>query len=836
MRLVPKELDKLAISQLGLLAQRRLARGVKLNHSEACALIANNLQELIRDGNHTVADLMSLGATMLGRRHVLPSVCSTLTEVMVEGTFPTGTYLVTVHHPISSDDGDLAKALYGSFLPVPDISAFALPDSQEYEAERQPGAVVVVKGRVVLNQGRKRVSLKVTSKGDRPIQIGSHYHFIETNPQLEFDRGKAYGYRLDIAAGTSVRFEPGDTKTVTLVEIGGDKIIRGGNHLATGKVDMSRVDHIVAKLQECGFAHSPEPIGDTAHISGFEMDRVAYATMFGPTVGDTVRLGFTDLWVKVERDLTSYGDECKFGGGKTLREGMGQATGVSDEVSLDLVIVNALIVDWTGIYKADIGVKDGFIVGIGKAGNPDVMEGISAANMIVGSCTDVIAGEGKIITAGGFDSHIHFICPQQVQEAIASGITTMLGGGTGPSAGTSATTCTPGKNYMRQMLQACDTLPVNFGITGKGNDSSPIALREQVVAGACGLKLHEDWGSTPSAIDSCLTVCDELDVQCLIHTDTLNESGFVEATIEAIKGRTIHTYHTEGAGGGHAPDIISVVEHGNVLPSSTNPTRPFTRNTLDEHLDMLMVCHHLSKNIPEDVAFAESRIRAETIAAEDVLHDLGAISMMSSDSQAMGRCGEVILRTWNTAHKNKVQRGTLKEDEGTGADNFRVKRYVSKYTINPSIAQGMGHIIGSVEVGKLADLVVWDPAWFGTKPTTIIKSGMIAYAQMGDPNASIPTVEPIIARPMFAPLVPSTSILFVSQTSLTSGAIASYDLKSRIEPVKNCRQVGKQDMKFNDVRPKMTVDPENYRVEADSVHATCEAATSLPLTQVAFVY
>ncbi|OWO98853.1 hypothetical protein B2J93_7115 [Marssonina coronariae] len=779
---------------------------------------------------------MSLGATMLGRRHVLPSVCSTLTEVMVEGTFPTGTYLVTVHHPISSDDGDLAKALYGSFLPVPDISAFALPDSQEYEAERQPGAVVVVKGRVVLNQGRKRVSLKVTSKGDRPIQIGSHYHFIETNPQLEFDRGKAYGYRLDIAAGTSVRFEPGDTKTVTLVEIGGDKIIRGGNHLATGKVDMSRVDHIVAKLQECGFAHSPEPIGDTAHISGFEMDRVAYATMFGPTVGDTVRLGFTDLWVKVERDLTSYGDECKFGGGKTLREGMGQATGVSDEVSLDLVIVNALIVDWTGIYKADIGVKDGFIVGIGKAGNPDVMEGISAANMIVGSCTDVIAGEGKIITAGGFDSHIHFICPQQVQEAIASGITTMLGGGTGPSAGTSATTCTPGKNYMRQMLQACDTLPVNFGITGKGNDSSPIALREQVVAGACGLKLHEDWGSTPSAIDSCLTVCDELDVQCLIHTDTLNESGFVEATIEAIKGRTIHTYHTEGAGGGHAPDIISVVEHGNVLPSSTNPTRPFTRNTLDEHLDMLMVCHHLSKNIPEDVAFAESRIRAETIAAEDVLHDLGAISMMSSDSQAMGRCGEVILRTWNTAHKNKVQRGTLKEDEGTGADNFRVKRYVSKYTINPSIAQGMGHIIGSVEVGKLADLVVWDPAWFGTKPTAIIKSGMIAYAQMGDPNASIPTVEPIIARPMFAPLVPSTSILFVSQTSLTSGAIASYDLKSRIEPVKNCRQVGKQDMKFNDVRPKMTVDPENYRVEADSVHATCEAATSLPLTQVAFVY
>jgi urease len=405
---------------------------------------------------------------------------------------------------------------------------------------------------------------------------------------------------------------------------------------------------------------------------------------------------------------------------------------------------------------------------------------------------------------------------------------------------------------MRQMLQACDTLPVNIGITGKGNDSSPLALREQVIAGACGLKLHEDWGTTPSAIDSCLTVCDELDVQCLIHTDTLNESGFVESTIAAFKNRAIHTYHTEGAGGGHAPDIISVVEHANVLPSSTNPTRPYTRNTLDEHLDMLMVCHHLSKNIPEDVAFAESRIRAETIAAEDVLHDLGAISMMSSDSQAMGRCGEVILRTWNTAHKNKVQRGTLKEDEGTGADNFRVKRYVSKYTVNPAIAQGMGHVIGSVEVGKLADLVVWDPAWFGTKPMTVIKSGLISYSQMvrppsfpfsthihttqGDPNASIPTVQPIISRPMFAPLVPQTSILFVSEASISSGTVASYNLKKRVEAVKGCRTIGKHDMKFNDVRPKMEVDPENYRVEADGVHMVCEAATSLPLTQGAFVY
>ena len=540
---------------------------------------------------------------------------------------------------------------------------------------------------------------------------------------------KAYGYLLDVAAGTSVRFEPGDTKTVTLVEMSGHRVIRGGNNVASGHIDISRADAITKKLQEGGFANTPEPAGDSAHIEPFSMTREAYLGMFGPTVGDIVRLGSTNLWIKVENDLTTYGDECKFGGGKTLREGMGQASGRSDADSLDTVISNALIVDWSGIYKADIGIKHGVIVGIGKAGNPDVMDGVDPA-MIVGSCTDVIAGEGSIITAGGLDTHIHFICPQQAFEAVSSGITTMLGGGTGPSAGTSATTCTPGKTHIRQMLQACDELPINFGITGKGNDSSPRPLQEQCVAGAAGLKLHEDWGTTPAAIDTCLSVCDEHDVQCLIHTDTLNESGFVEQTIAAFKGRTIHTYHTEGAGGGHAPDIISVVEHSNVLPSSTNPTRPYTRNTLDEHLDMLMVCHHLSKNIPEDVAFAESRIRAETIAAEDVLHDLGAISMMSSDSQAMGRCGEVILRTWNTAHKNKEQRGTLKEDDGTGADNFRVKRYISKYTINAAIAQGMSHILGSVEVGKLADLVLWKPANFGTKPSMVIKSGMISYSQM----------------------------------------------------------------------------------------------------------
>ena len=546
---------------------------------------------------------------------------------------------------------------------------------------------------------------------------------------MDFDRLKAYGTILDIAAGTSVRFEPGDTKTVTCVEIGGRRVIHGGNGIAPGSIDHSRSDEIKKNLQIGEFAHTPEPIGDNGHIDPFSMTREAYIGMFGPTVGDLIRLGATNLWVKVEKDLAHYGDECSFGGGKTLREGMGQASDRPDAESLDSVISNALIVDWSGVIKADIGIKNGVIVGIGKAGNPDVMEGVHPA-MIVGSCTDVIAGEGKIVTAGGLDTHIHFICPQQAYEAVTSGITTMLGGGTGPSTATNATTCTPGKTHLRQMLQACDELPLNFGITGKGNDSSPRALQEQCIAGAAGLKLHEDWGSTPAAIDACLSVCDEHDVQCLIHTDTLNESGFVEQTIKAFKNRTIHTYHTEGAGGGHAPDIISVVEHNNVLPSSTNPTRPYTRNTLDEHLDMLMVCHHLSKNIPEDVAFAESRIRAETIAAEDVLHDMGAISMMSSDSQAMGRCGEVILRTWNTAHKNKLQRGTLKEDEGTGADNFRVKRYISKYTINAAIAQGMSHVLGSVEVGKLADLVLWNPANFGTKPSMVIKSGMISYMQM----------------------------------------------------------------------------------------------------------
>ena len=856
-----RQIDKLAISQAGSLAQRRLARGVRLGHTETLALIACVLHELIRDGDRSVADLMALGTTLLGRRHVLPSVPHTLTELMVEGTFRMGTYLVTVHDPIASNDGDLARALYGSCIPVPSqeeqnkLFPWPPPDGvQAYSEAAAPGRLITTRSKVVLNEGRQRISLKVTSRGDRPIQVGSHYHFVEVNPRLEFDRLRARGYRLDIAAGTSVRFEPGDTKTVNLVLIAGKRIIRGGNGIATGQIDDDEVgSRILANLERGGFLHREEPDAGL-QIEPFTMQRESYVAMFGPTTGDTVRLGSTDLWVKVEKDLGVYGDECTFGGGKAIRDGMGQGVGLPDTECLDTVITNALIVDWTGIYKADIGIKDGMIAGIGKAGNPDVMAGVSP-DLFVGSCTDVIAGEGQIVTAGGFDSHIHFICPQQAHESIASGVTTLLGGGTGPSTGTNATTCTPGRNHMRTMLQACDSLPLNIGITGKGNDSDPAPLREQVSAGACGLKLHEDWGTTPAAIDSCLSVCDEEDIQCLIHTDTLNESGFVETTVAAFKGRTIHTYHTEGAGGGHAPDIISVVEHPNVLPSSTNPTRPFTQNTLDEHLDMLMVCHHLSRNIPEDVAFAESRIRAETIAAEDVLHDLGAISMMSSDSQAMGRCGEVILRTWNTAHKNKVQRGRLEDDSGTDADNTRVKRYISKYTINPAIAQGMGHLIGSVEVGKLADLVLWKPATFGTKPSQVIKGGVIAWSQMGDPNASIPTVEPVVMRPMFGTMVSHNSVAWVSRRSLD--AVGGYGLKKRVEAVKRCRDVGKKDMKWNDAMPRMKVDAERYvsdhapvppeeecadnrtlpqTVEADGELCTADPSSTLPLAQGAFLY
>jgi urease subunit alpha len=562
-----------------------------------------------------------------------------------------------------------------------------------------------------------------------------------------------------------------------------------------------------------------------------KIDRRHYGDLYGPTTGDRVRLGDTNLWATVERDLATYGDECVFGGGKVLRDRMGQAEGVTDDEVLDLVLTNALILDWSGVYKADIGVKRGRIVAIGKSGNPRVMRGVTPG-MLIGVCTEVIAAEGMIVTAGAIDSHVHFICPQLADEAIASGVTTLIGGGTGPATGTKATTCTPGARHLELMLQATDALPVNVGLTGKGNTSRSEGLIDQVRAGAIGLKLHEDWGSAPTAIDCCLGVADDEDVQVTIHTDTLNESGYVDDTIAAFRGRTIHAYHTEGAGGGHAPDIIRVCGEPNVLPSSTNPTRPYTVNTLDEHLDMLMVCHHLHREIPEDVAFAESRIRGETIAAEDLLHDMGAISMMSSDSQAMGRIGEVICRTWQTAHKMKEVRGELPSP--FPGDNLRIRRYLAKVTINPAIAHGIAHDVGSVEPGKWADLVVWRPEMFGARPELVLKGGLVAWAQMGDANASIPTPQPVVMRPMFAArgrAVAATSLAFVSQRAYEEGALAGLALGKRLSVVRGCRRVGKRDMRWNDALPKITVDPERYEVRADGELLRCEPARSVPLAR-----
>ena len=564
------------------------------------------------------------------------------------------------------------------------------------------------------------------------------------------------------------------------------------------------------------------------------MSRNAYADMFGPTTGDRIRLGDTELLIEVEHDHAIYGDEVKFGGGKVIRDGMGQSQRSSLE-TVDTVITNALIVDYWGIVKADVGIKGGRIAAIGKAGNPDTQEGV---NIVIGPGTEAIAGEGQILTAGGIDAHIHFICPQQIEEAMMSGITTMLGGGTGPATGTNATTCTPGPWHIARMLQSADGFPMNLGFMGKGNASLPEALTEQVRAGAMGLKLHEDWGTTPAAIDNCLDVADAMDVQVAIHTDTLNESGFVENTLAAFKGRTIHTFHTEGAGGGHAPDIIRACGLPNVLPSSTNPTRPYTVNTVDEHLDMLMVCHHLDPAIPEDVAFAESRIRRETIAAEDILHDLGAFSMIASDSQAMGRVGEVIIRTWQTAHKMKVQRGALAGDSDRN-DNQRVKRYIAKYTINPAIAHGLAAEVGSVEVGKLADLVLWKPAFFGAKPSMIIKGGAIAAAPMGDPNASIPTPQPVHYRPMFGAFggaLTATSVTFVSAAAVSEDIAGQLGLKKPVIAVKGTRSVKKSDMRLNDYCPEIEVDPETYQVRADGEHLTCEPADILPLAQRYFLF
>jgi len=563
------------------------------------------------------------------------------------------------------------------------------------------------------------------------------------------------------------------------------------------------------------------------------MSRAAYAQMFGPTVGDKVRLADTDLFIEVEKDFTTYGEEVKFGGGKVIRDGMGQSQLSRAEGAVDTVITNALILDHWGIVKADIGIKDGRIAAIGKAGNPDVQPKVT---IIVGPGTEVIAGEGMIVTAGGIDVHVHFICPQQIEEALYSGLTTMMGGGTGPAAGTTATTCTPGPWHIQRMLQAAEAFPMNLGIFGKGNASLAAGLVEQIEAGACGLKLHEDWGTTPAAIDRCLAVADDMDVQVLIHTDTLNESGFVESTVAAFKGRTIHTFHSEGAGGGHAPDIIKVCGEANVIPSSTSPTRPYTVNTLEEALDMVMVTHHLDSRIPEDVAFAESRIRKETIAAEDILHDLGAISIISSDSQAMGRVGEVILRTWQTADKMKKQFGRLAEEKSDN-DNFRVRRYVSKYTINPAIAQGISNYVGSIEVGKLADLSIWHPAFFGVKPAMVLKSGMIAAAIMGDPNASIPNPQPEYYRPMFGAFgraMTESSVTFVSQALLERGDVLG--LAKKLLPVKNTRNIGKHSMMLNSATPRMEVNPETYEVRADGRLLTCEPAKVLPMAQRYFLY
>ena len=564
------------------------------------------------------------------------------------------------------------------------------------------------------------------------------------------------------------------------------------------------------------------------------ISRQTYADIFGPTVGDRVRLGDSELFLEVEVDHTVYGDEVKFGGGKVIRDGMGQSQADST-IAMDLVITNALIVDYWGIVKADVGIKNGRIAAIGKAGNPDTQQNVT---IVIGPGTEIIAGEGQILTAGGVDSHIHFICPQQIEEALTSGVTTMIGGGTGPATGTNATTCTPGPWNIHTMLQSLDGFAMNFGLLGKGNASLPIALEEQVRAGAMGLKLHEDWGTTPAAIDCCLSIADQFDIQVSIHSDTLNESGFVEDTFAAIKGRTIHSYHTEGAGGGHAPDIIKACGLPNVLPSSTNPTLPYTINTVDEHLDMLMICHHLDSSIAEDIAFADSRIRRETIAAEDILHDLGAFSMVSSDSQAMGRVGEVIIRTWQTAHKMKVQRGSLAEDS-SGNDNFRIKRYIAKYTINPAISHGISHEVGSIEVGKLADLVLWNPAFFAVKPSLILKGGFIASAPMGDPNASIPTPQPVHYRPMFGSFgmtASATSMFFLPKVAVESGVPSILGLRKQIGVVKNTRNIGKKDLIHNDYLPQIEVDPQTYKVYADGLLLTCEPADILPFSQRYFLF
>lgn len=714
-----------------------------------------------------------------------------------------------------------------------------------FESPTDIGGYDIADGDIIINEGRPTIKLTVTNTGGRPIQIGSHYHFAEVNSALEFDRKLATGYRLNIISGTAIRFEPGQSRDIELVALAGKREVYGFRGDVMGALDSAEDKAASDNIQQ---ATQPS----TKKIS-----RRIYAEHFGPTTGDRVRLADTNLWLKVEKDLTTYGEEVKFGGGKVIRDGMGQGQEPDAKVA-DTVITNALIVDYTGIIKADIAIKDGRISAIGKAGNADIQPDVS---IHIGAGTEIIAGEGKILTAGGIDSHIHFIAPQQCETALMSGVTTMFGGGTGPAQGTLATTCTPGAYHIQMMLKALDDIPMNIGLLGKGNVSLPGPVAAQIEAGAVGLKLHEDWGTTPQAIDNCLTVADEYDVQVAIHSDTLNESGYLESTLDAFKERCIHTFHTEGAGGGHAPDILKAIGVPHVLPSSTNPTRPFTINTIDEHLDMLMVCHHLSPAIAEDVAFAESRIRQETIAAEDILHDLGAISMMSSDSQAMGRVGEVVIRTWQTADKMKGQRGHLAPDAAanseadaghvqfsdadyeTDNDNFRIKRYIAKYTINPALTHGIGDLVGSVEVGKWADLVLWSPAFFGVKPDCIIKGGLIAAAPMGDINASIPTPQPVHYRSMFgsyAKPVHETCITFVSKAAYAygdgTGIKDELGLNKIVKPVHSIRQIRKSDMRLNSYCPDMDINPETYEVRADGQLLTCEPASVLPMAQRYFLF
>ena len=695
------------------------------------------------------------------------------------------------------------------------------------------GEYIPTDGKIIANKGKKTIKLKVSNTGDRPIQVGSHTHFSETNKALEFDREKSLGFHLNVPSGTSVRFEPGDSKNVEVVEFGGTKTIFGFSGLVSGDLE-SKKQEAIKNINENNFKNITENV--EYESNPLEISRNRYVELFGPTVGDKVRLADTELVMEIEKDMIKYGDELVFGGGKSARDGLGQASGVLREESADLVITNAMIIDPVlGIIKADIGIKDGKILGVGNAGNPNVMDDV---DIVVSSNTEIISGEHTICTPGTIDSHIHFISPQQAIDAICNGVTTMIGGGTGPADGTNATTCTPGEWNIHKMIEAVEEYPLNFGFLCKGNDSREEALLEQVKSGACGLKLHEDWGTTPATINSALNVADKTDTQVAIHTDTLNECGYVDDTIKAIAGRAIHTYHTEGAGGGHAPDIMKIAGEPNILPSSTNPTRPYTVNTLQEHLDMMMVCHHLNPSVPEDVSFAESRIRAETIAAEDVLHDIGAISMMSSDSQAMGRVGEVTTRNWQTADKMRKMKGSLPEETGEN-DNLRVKRYIAKITINPAITHGISTYVGSLEPGKIADIVVWTPQFFGIKPKLIIKGGFIAYALMGDPNASIPTTEPVYYRPMFGALgkaKQTTSVTFTSQLALDNKLEEKLKIQKRLVPVKNCRNIGKKDMLYNDKTPKIEVDPETYQVKVDGEIATVDPAEKLSLARLYCLY